>query len=149
MLAMRESSVIRDKERSREFMNRQKLLFERFNQRKSSEFERMKETFNIDSIDIPEQTVDISEQAVDIAMQQEHVQQMKQSIRRGRGRPSGRKRGRRGDNRDGGNRDVDNRGVDNRIARRDARKDARRGAEKDAERDAAADDTSDVHMKDV
>ena len=65
MLAMRESSVIRDKERSREFMNRQKLLFERFSQRKSSEFERVKETFNIDSIDILEQAADISEQAVD------------------------------------------------------------------------------------
>ena len=65
MLAMRESSVIRDKERPRGFMNRQKLLFERSSQRKPSEFERVKETFNIDPIDILEQAADIPEQAAD------------------------------------------------------------------------------------
>ena len=74
MLAVKESSVIRDKKRSREFMSRQKLLFERFSQRKSSEFKRVKETLNIDFIDIFEQTVDISKQTIDIAMQQKHVE---------------------------------------------------------------------------
>ena len=46
LLAVRKSSVIRDKERSHEFMNRQKLLFE-----------QVKEIFDIDSIDISEQTM--------------------------------------------------------------------------------------------
>ena len=48
---MRESSVIRDKERSRKSMNRQKQLFERFNQRKRFDFEMMKKTFNLNSIE--------------------------------------------------------------------------------------------------
>ena len=56
------------KERSREFMNKQKLLFKRFNQRKSSKFERVKEIFKIDSIDTFEQTIDIFKQTIDIAM---------------------------------------------------------------------------------
>ena len=48
---MRESSVIRDKERSRKSMNRQKQFFERFSQRKRSDFEMMKKTFNLDFIE--------------------------------------------------------------------------------------------------
>ena len=143
MFAMRELSVIRDKERSREFMNRQKLLFKQFSQRKLSEFKRVKETFNIDSIDIFEQTVDIFKQTIDIAMQQKHVNQMKQSICRDRDRSSKRKRERRENNRD----------VDNRVARKNARKNARRDVERNAERNveknAAADDASNVHMKNV
>ena len=51
LLRVRESSVIRDKERSRESMNRQKQLFERFSQRKRSDFEMMKKTFNLDFIE--------------------------------------------------------------------------------------------------
>ena len=48
---MRESFVIRDKERSRKSMNRQKQLFKRFNQRERFEFEMIKKTFNLDSIE--------------------------------------------------------------------------------------------------
>ena len=48
---MRESSIIRDKERSRKSMNRQKQLFERFSQRKRFNFEMMKKTLNLDSIE--------------------------------------------------------------------------------------------------
>ena len=88
MLAMKKSFVIRNKERSRKFINKQKLLFNRFNQRKSSKYKRVKEIFNIDSIDISKQTIDIFKQTIDIAMQQKHVEQMKQSIRRGRDRSS-------------------------------------------------------------
>ena len=132
MFAVREPSVIRGKGRSRESMSRQKLLFERSSQREPSGFERVEETFNIDSINIPEQ-------AADIAVQQEHVEQMEQPIRRGRGRPPSRECERRGNNR----------GVDNRDARRDARSDARRNARSGARRDAAAGDASNVHMKDV
>ena len=90
LLAVREPSVIRGQERSRAFMSTQKLLFERSSQRKSSGFERVKEIFDIDSIDISEQTVDIPEQTADIAVQQEQVEQMKQPIRRGRDRSPGR-----------------------------------------------------------
>ena len=48
---MRKSFVIRDKERSRKSMNRQKQFFERFNQRKRFDFEMMKKTFNLDFIE--------------------------------------------------------------------------------------------------
>ena len=56
LLAMKKSF---DKERSREFMKIQKLLFKRSNQQMSFEFKRVKEIFNIDSIDIYNQTIDI------------------------------------------------------------------------------------------
>ena len=71
LLAVRESFVIRDKERSHEFMNRQKLLFE-----------QVKEIFDIDSIDISEQKMN----------QMNQMNQMKQSIRRSRDRSSNRER---------------------------------------------------------
>ena len=57
LLAIKKSSVIRDKKRSREFINKQKLLFKRFSRRKSFEFEQIKEIFDIDFIDISEQTM--------------------------------------------------------------------------------------------
>ena len=121
LLAVRESSVIRGKERLHEFMNRQELLFERFSRREPSGFEQVKEIFDIDSIDIPKQAVN----------QVGQMNQVKQSIRRPRGRPPGRER-ERGDR------------EDYRGARDGARNDARGGARGDARGDAA-----DVHMKDV
>ena len=42
LLAVKESFLIRDKKRLHEFINKQKLLFKRFNRRKSSEFKQMK-----------------------------------------------------------------------------------------------------------
>ena len=116
---MRKSRVIRDKERSHEFMNKQEFLFERSSRRKSSEFEQVKEIFDIDSIDIPEQTMN----------------QMKHSIRRSRDRSSDRKRER--DDRE-----------DYRDARTGTRRDARDGA-RDGARGDAADSAADMHMKDV
>ena len=127
LLAVRELSVIRGKERSHEFMNRQKLLFE-----------QVKELFDIDSIDIPEQTMNQMNQMNQVNQvnqvnrmnqvnQVNQVNQMKQSIRRPRGRPSGKERER-----------------DDRENYRDARDDARDGA-----RDDARDDASDVHIKDL
>ena len=108
LLAVRKSSMIRDKERSHKFINRQKLLFEQSSQRKSSEFERVKEIFNIDSIDIPKQTMQQVNQV-------NQMNQMEQSIRRPRDRSSGRERERR-----------------KRKDYRDARKDTRRDALDDA-----------------
>ena len=51
LFRVRESSVIRDKERSRKSMSRQKQFLERFNQRKRFDFEMMKKTFNLDFIE--------------------------------------------------------------------------------------------------
>ena len=48
---MKESSAIRDKERSRKSINRQKQLFERFSQRKRFDFEMIKKTFNLNFIE--------------------------------------------------------------------------------------------------
>ena len=118
LLAVKKSSVIRDKKRLHEFMNRQKLLFE-----------QVKEIFDIDSIDISEQTMN----------QMNLMNQMKQSIRRSRDRPSNRERER--DDRE-----------NYKDARSDARDDARNNARDDARNDArddARDDALNVHMKDL
>ena len=51
LLRIRESSVIRDKDPSRKSVNRQEQMFERFSQRERSDFEMMKKTFNLNSIE--------------------------------------------------------------------------------------------------
>ena len=50
-LRIKESSVIRDKDCPRESVSRQEQMFERSSQRKRSDFEMMKKTFNLDSIE--------------------------------------------------------------------------------------------------
>ena len=55
LLRVKESSVIRDKDRQRESMSKQEQMFERFNQRKRSAFEQMKKNFNMNSIEASEQ----------------------------------------------------------------------------------------------
>ena len=51
LLRIRESSVIRDKDRSRKSVNREKQMFKRSNQRKRFNFEQMKKNFNMKSIE--------------------------------------------------------------------------------------------------
>ena len=51
LFRVRKSSVIRNKERSRKSMNRQKQFFKQFSQRKRFDFEMMKKTFNLNSIE--------------------------------------------------------------------------------------------------
>ena len=55
LLRIKESSVIRDKNRQRKSVSRQKQMFERFSQRKRSAFEQMKKNFNMNSIEAFEQ----------------------------------------------------------------------------------------------
>ena len=118
LLRVRESSIIRDKERSRESMSRQKQLFERFSQRKRSDFEMMKKTFNLNSIE---------------------ASQM--SFRR-RDRSSERKR--REGYRDARNARDDARNDARNDARDDARSDARDDARDDARSDARGDARGDA-----
>ena len=72
LLRIRESSIIRDKDRSRESVSKQKQMFKRFNQRKRFNFKQMKKNFNINSI--------------------EGFEQMKQSFFKRRSRSSERER---------------------------------------------------------
>ena len=107
LLRVIESSVIRDKDRSRKSMSRQKEMFERFNQRKRFYFEQMKKNFNIDSI--------------------EAFKQMKQSLFKRRNRSFERERRKRRE---------DNRDKTRDKTRDKARNDARNDVENDVKNDA-------------
>ena len=117
LLRIKKSSVIRDKDRSRESVSKQKQMFERFNHRKRSDFEQMK---NINFI--------------------EAFEQMSSSRRRDRS--SERKRREKREN----DRDVkrDTRDDARNDARDDARNDARDDARGDARDDARGDARNDA-----
>ena len=121
LLRIKESSVIRDKDRSRELMNRQAQMFERSSQRKRFDFEQMKKNFSINSIEASEQ--------------------MKQSSLKRRDRSFEREKRERREN----NRDVKDDARDD--ARADARDSARDNVEGDIEGDV--EDETNVPMKNV